>query len=1029
MRSKQDNKLKHRPLNRKLWPPAFHVSKFAGKIESCRRAIFEYIKLFSKRAGFVFLPQKQILRKFLILLLIFSWIFSSWPPIWNNPPFPPKIQQAQAASLISYIGNCTGTSSCSTTNNVGDLEIAYAGRDGSATAPTTATGWTSVGTKTINGTSSADSAVRMACKVTTGTNEASNTFTNAGRLVIHVYRNQGAGTTATCASAILGTPSFFATAINTTSVTETFNSVTNADAASWDAGFGYAPAATAGITTAPSGMTNRSSASTFMGGHDTNAAVASFSTANVTLTTAGRIITGVVEIKALVATTPSFSAGTGTYNNDQSITISGDAGDTFCYTTDGSTPAATTPGTCSTGSTYSSPVSITATATTLKAIATKAGTSNSAQQSATYTLTVGAITSSPGAGTYTSTQSVTLSIATTTSAVAHYTTDGSAVSCSSTTYSVAFNVSSTTTVKAIGCKTNYNSDTAISDLYTMNIAPTVTTQAAGSVEATTATGNGNITSIGSAAVTAWGVCYKISSPCTTADGTAAGSGAGGVGAFTASMTSLSSGTTYYIKAYAINSADTGYGSEVQILTKPAAPTGVAATDGTYTDKVTITWTKSTGATNYHVWRDAVDLGAAGDVATFDDTGAAAPTVTAGTASATDGTLTDKVTLSISGASANNGTTYTYKVVASNATGNSADSTTDTGYRGGGSLTYQWYRSSGDADSGYATLSGATTAPYDDTTASAPTITAGTATASDGTSISQVALSISGQSTTVGAAKYYYATVGATSGASSQDTNHDRGYIGVGSLTYQWQRSAADSDASYSNISGATTASYDDTGAPSDGSGRYFHALLDAAGAAQQTSTADRGFRALGSITADIVDASYVTISNPTTAMNSDTFSLTCQTVTGSFGTASQQIYVNNNNGANNGWTLTLAAQAATNVWNSTGPDYDFNDPTGSGCTDGGDADSVGGQMTVDPSVATLAVGQCGSCTTNNISKGSSAAFNQGTTDSITLLSAATASDDVGDWKLTGVSISQKIPAEQPSASDYNINMVLTVTAN
>ncbi len=186
----------------------------------------------------------------------------------------------------------------------------------------------------------------------------------------------------------------------------------------------------------------------------------------------------------------------------------------------------------------------------------------------------------------------------------------------------------------------------------------------------------------------------------------------------------------------------------------------------------------------------------------------------------------------------------------------------------------------------------------------------------------------------------------------------------------------------------------------------------------------------GTLTVDIVNASYVSVGSPTMAMNSATFSFSCQTVTGSFGTASQQIYVNNNNGANNGWTLTLAAQATTNIWDSAGTDYDFNDPTGSGCTDGVDAgDTVGGQMTVDPSVATLAVGQCGSCSTANISKGSSAAFNEGTINTITLLTATAASDNVGDWTLQGVSISQTIPAEQPAASDYNINIVLTVTAS
>lgn len=185
----------------------------------------------------------------------------------------------------------------------------------------------------------------------------------------------------------------------------------------------------------------------------------------------------------------------------------------------------------------------------------------------------------------------------------------------------------------------------------------------------------------------------------------------------------------------------------------------------------------------------------------------------------------------------------------------------------------------------------------------------------------------------------------------------------------------------------------------------------------------------GTLAVDIVDGSYVTVGSPAMAMSAATFSFACQTATGSFGTASQQIYVTNPDAADNGWTVSLAAQAVTNVWDSAGTDFDFNDPTGSGCTDGGDADSLGGQMTVNASGATLATGQCASCVTTNITKGSSAAFNQGTTDTITILTGAAASNDIGDWKLTGVSISQKVPAEQPAAGDYNINMVLSIAAS
>ncbi len=185
----------------------------------------------------------------------------------------------------------------------------------------------------------------------------------------------------------------------------------------------------------------------------------------------------------------------------------------------------------------------------------------------------------------------------------------------------------------------------------------------------------------------------------------------------------------------------------------------------------------------------------------------------------------------------------------------------------------------------------------------------------------------------------------------------------------------------------------------------------------------------GTLAVDIVDGSYVTVGSPTMAMSAATFSFSCQTITGSFGTASQQIYIANPDAADNGWAVSLAASAVTAVWDGAASDFDFNDPTGSGCTDGADSpDTVGGQMTIDPSVATLAQGQSAHGVVN-ISKGSSAAFNSGTVDSITVLTGAAASVDIGDWTLQGVSISQKIPAEQGAASDYDINMVVTIAAS
>ncbi|MBI4426258.1 MAG: hypothetical protein HY567_01670 [Candidatus Kerfeldbacteria bacterium] len=186
----------------------------------------------------------------------------------------------------------------------------------------------------------------------------------------------------------------------------------------------------------------------------------------------------------------------------------------------------------------------------------------------------------------------------------------------------------------------------------------------------------------------------------------------------------------------------------------------------------------------------------------------------------------------------------------------------------------------------------------------------------------------------------------------------------------------------------------------------------------------------GTLAVDIVDGSYVTVASPSVVMSTATFSFACQTITGTFGSATQNIYVSNPDAADNGWTASLAASATTAIWDSVGTDYDFNDNGTSGCADSAvDTDALGGQMTVDPSVGTLATGQCNSCVTTNITKGSSTAFLEGTTNSITVLTAAALSNDIGDWKLTGVSVSQKIPEEQPAASDYDINMVLSIVAS
>ena len=86
-------------------------------------------------------------------------------------------------------------------------------------------------------------------------------------------------------------------------------------------------------------------------------------------------------------------------------------------------------------------------------------------------------------------------------------------------------------------------------------------------------------------------------------------------------------------------------------------------------------------------------------------------------------------------------------------------------------------------------------------------------------------------------------------------------------------------------------------------------------------------------------------------------------------------------------------------------------------------------MTVDASVGTLATGDCAGCSTTGITLGASDSFEEGTTNSITLLTAASGANDIGDWTVQDIDISQTIPAEQPAATDYDINMTLSILAS
>ncbi len=170
----------------------------------------------------------------------------------------------------------------------------------------------------------------------------------------------------------------------------------------------------------------------------------------------------VYTINGAVAT-PGFSPAAGTYSSAQTVTITDStSGATIYYTTNGTTPT-----TASTA--YSSAITVSATET-LEALATKAGYSNSAVGSAAYTISVTQVATpgfSPAAGTYSSSQSVTISDATSGAAI-YFTTNGSTPTTASSVYSSAISVTATETLKAIATHSGDTNSAVGSAVYTIS---------------------------------------------------------------------------------------------------------------------------------------------------------------------------------------------------------------------------------------------------------------------------------------------------------------------------------------------------------------------------------------------------------------------------------------------------------------------------------------------------------------------------------------------------------------------------------
>jgi hypothetical protein len=124
------------------------------------------------------------------------------------------------------------------------------------------------------------------------------------------------------------------------------------------------------------------------------------------------------------------------------------------------------------------------------------------------------------------------------------------------------------------------------------LVPTVTTQAVSNITTTTATFNGTVTALGVPNPTQHGFVWSTSANPTIADNKTTNGAVTATGAFTSSITGLTPGTQYYVRAYATNATGMVYGTEVTFITYQApsvttqAVTNITTTSATGNGTIT-----------------------------------------------------------------------------------------------------------------------------------------------------------------------------------------------------------------------------------------------------------------------------------------------------------------------------------------------------------------------------------------------------------------------------------------------------------
>jgi len=234
--------------------------------------------------------------------------------------FRPSIPRAHASALSFICASSaasTSTAAC-TGEQSGDLLLVFAYRSASSTAPTLATSYTAVNTATNSGGGTLGS-MRDGWKTAASSTETSGTWTNASHVVMQVFRGQNSSSPIGASTPTGGNNSG-------TTVVYGATTLSVSDGSSWFAGFAGRTTGDAKMATAPTGMTNKTSApatTPLAAGHNTNAPTASSwpSTSVTGFSASAKYVSDVIEIKAA----PAITVGTsGTHVSSLTIPSTSD---------------------------------------------------------------------------------------------------------------------------------------------------------------------------------------------------------------------------------------------------------------------------------------------------------------------------------------------------------------------------------------------------------------------------------------------------------------------------------------------------------------------------------------------------------------------------------------------------------------------------------------------------------------------------------------------------------------------------------